>query len=193
MPANYGFIVKRRYEAVEDSVDVECLKIAVDDDNNNNDNATGRRKWRIKLGKQVRVIITMATVSRRYHVALVDKLPGGFEILNPALKGTPTVPNRDVHSENPDAEPSRGPSAPSRFSSPWGRWYNPYQWYEHQNLRDERVEAFQSLLWEGEYEFRFVCRATTAGNFVVPPAKAEEMYSPEVFGRSGTDWVEIIE
>ncbi len=34
-----------------------------------------------------------------------------------------------------------------------------------------------------------IARATTPGTFVVPPAKAEEMYSPEVFGRSGSDWV----
>jgi alpha-2-macroglobulin len=27
------------------------------------------------------------------------------------------------------------------------------------------------------------------GTFIVPPAKAEEMYSPEVFGRSASDWV----
>jgi hypothetical protein len=27
------------------------------------------------------------------------------------------------------------------------------------------------------------------GSFVVPPAKAKAMYSPEVFGRSGSDWV----
>jgi uncharacterized protein YfaS (alpha-2-macroglobulin family) len=36
-----------------------------------------------------------------------------------------------------------------------------------------------------------VARATTPGEFVVPPAKAEEMYSPEVFGRSGSDRVVI--
>ena len=30
-------------------------------------------------------------------------------------------------------------------------------------------------------------RATTPGAFVVPPPKAEEMYSPETFGRGGTD------
>ena len=29
------------------------------------------------------------------------------------------------------------------------------------------------------------------GNFVVPPAKAEEMYSPETFGRSGSDKVRV--
>ena len=65
----------------------------------------------------------------------------------------------------------------------------PAPWYEHQNLRDERVEAFTSLLWEGVHEYTYVARATTPGVFVVPPAKAEEMYMPETFGRSATDRV----
>jgi hypothetical protein len=57
-------------------------------------------------------------------------------------------------------------------------------WYEHQNLRDERVEAFASLLWDGVYSYTYIARATTPGEFVVPPAKAEETYDPETFGRS---------
>jgi uncharacterized protein YfaS (alpha-2-macroglobulin family) len=56
-------------------------------------------------------------------------------------------------------------------------------------MRDERVEAFTSLLWEGVYGYSYVARATTPGTFVVPPTKAEEMYAPETFGRSGTDLV----
>jgi hypothetical protein len=52
-------------------------------------------------------------------------------------------------------------------------------------MRDERVEAFASLLWEGVHEYEYVARATTPGNFVVPPPKAEEMYMPETFGRGG--------
>ncbi|MFY7952596.1 MAG: hypothetical protein ACOVT5_08820, partial [Armatimonadaceae bacterium] len=67
-------------------------------------------------------------------------------------------------------------------------WWN---WWEHRNLRDERSEAFVSLLWEGAYEMTTICRATTPGKFVVPPAKAEEMYSPEVFGRGASDRVEV--
>ena len=39
--------------------------------------------------------------------------------------------------------------------------------------------------------YTYIARATTPGTFVVPPAKAEEMYSPEVFGRSGSDWVVV--
>ena len=56
-------------------------------------------------------------------------------------------------------------------------------------MRDERVEAFASLLWEGVHSYEYVARATTPGKFVVPPTKAEEMYMPETFGRSASDRV----
>jgi uncharacterized protein YfaS (alpha-2-macroglobulin family) len=65
--------------------------------------------------------------------------------------------------------------------SRWWWWSRP--WFEHQNLRDERVEAFTSLLWEGVHTYTYVALATTPGVFVVPPPKAEEMYHPETFGR----------
>jgi uncharacterized protein YfaS (alpha-2-macroglobulin family) len=45
------------------------------------------------------------------------------------------------------------------------------------------------IFWEGVYRHSYVARATTPGRFVVPPAKAEEMYAPEVFGRGSSDWV----
>jgi hypothetical protein len=66
-------------------------------------------------------------------------------------------------------------------------------WAEHENLRDERAEAFRTLLWPGAYEWAYTARATTKGSFVVPPAKAEEMYNPENFGRSSTEKFEVIE
>jgi len=75
------------------------------------------------------------------------------------------------------------------YGSGWRSWHR--VWFEHQNLRDERAEAFTSLLWEGVYSYSYVARATTPGEFVVPPAKAEEMYHPETFGRGKTDRVHI--
>ncbi len=154
-PADHGFAVERRYEAVDDEKDVVQLKDG---------------SWRVKAGARVRVRLTMVAENRRYHVALVDALPAGLEPMNPALAVTGTVP------QDPKAQQSRG-----RFG-----WWN-RTWYEHQNMRDERVEAFTSLLWSGVHKYDYVTRATTPGRFIVPPAKAEEMYSPETFGRSGTD------
>jgi uncharacterized protein YfaS (alpha-2-macroglobulin family) len=103
-------------------------------------------------------------------VALVDPLPAGLEVMNPALAVTGSVP------ADPKTEPASG--------VPW--WWS-RTWYEHQNFRDERVEAFASLLWDGVYDYTYVARATTPGSFVVPPPKAEEMYSPETFGRGPGD------
>jgi uncharacterized protein YfaS (alpha-2-macroglobulin family) len=39
-------------------------------------------------------------------------------------------------------------------------------------------------LEEGVHRFSYSVRATTPGTFVAAPAKAEEMYNPETFGRS---------
>lgn len=126
--------------------------------------------WHVKSGARVRVRLTMVAPAQRAHVALVDPLPAGFEAINPALATTGDLP------EDPLAE--------AASSGPW--WFWSRTWYEHQNLRDERVEAFASLVWAGVHEYSYLARATTPGAFVVPPAKAEEMYSPETFGRSGT-------
>jgi len=158
-PADYGFVVERRYEGVDKPDDVTRDKDGV---------------WHIKAGTRVRVKVTMVNENRRYHVALVDPLPAGLEPMNPALAVTGPVP------QDPSEQKSRGP---------YWWWYAP--WYEHQNLRVERVEAFAALLWEGVHDYSYVARATTPGTFVVPPTKAEEMYMPETFGRSGTDRVVV--
>ncbi len=166
-PADYGFTVLRKYEAVDDKDDVKH-------------NADG--SWTIKAGARVRVRLTMVAQARRYHVALVDPLPAGLEILNPELATTEAIP----------ADPGGNTSVTTYSSRSFGGgWWWRMNWFEHQNFRDERAEAFCSLLWEGVYNYSYVTRATTPGQFVVPPAKAEEMYHPETFGRTGTDFVRV--
>jgi uncharacterized protein YfaS (alpha-2-macroglobulin family) len=46
-------------------------------------------------------------------------------------------------------------------------------------------------LSEGSHEFTYIARATTAGTFAAAPAHAEEMYEPEIFGRTATMTVTI--
>ncbi len=79
-PLDMGFVVQRRYEAVDDPADVS-------QDNEGN--------WHIKAGARVKVHITMVADNRRYHVALVDPLPAGLEIINPALAVSQDVPQED--------------------------------------------------------------------------------------------------
>jgi len=157
--ADHGFTVEREYASIDDPDDVKR-------------DADGT--WHIKAGAQVRVRLTMVAPARRYHVALVDPIPAGLEAQNPALATTATIP------EDPQAGSATGGGA-------YWWWWGP--WYEHQNLRDERVEAYSSLVWDGVHSYSYVALATTPGVYVVPPTKAEEMYTPETFGRSASDLV----
>jgi len=158
-PRDQGFVVQRQYQAIDDDNDVV----------QNNDGT-----WTVKAGARVRVTLTMVADSRRTHVALIDPIPAGFEIVNPALATSEPVPQ---------ADPSE-----TAFRGFW--WYN---WFDHQNLRDDRAEAFSTWLGAGSYEYTYVARATTPGVFVTPPTRAEQIYEPEVFGRSASTTVTIID
>ena len=51
-------------------------------------------------------------------------------------------------------------------------------------MRDDKVVYVATQLWPGSYTATYVARATTPGVFARPPAHAEEMYNPAVFGES---------
>jgi len=171
-PANHGFTVQRRYEAVDKPTDVARLPSGI---------------WKVKAGARVRVVVTMVAHARRYHVALVDPLPAGLEAINTALKGAEAVPKAKSKRVSGRRWGHRGIRRGRRSGHRyyWGWWRR--AWFEHQNLRDERAEAFTSYLRAGVHVYKYVTRALTPGTFVVPPAKAEEMYHPETFGRSAGD------
>ncbi|HNG93861.1 MAG TPA: alpha-2-macroglobulin family protein, partial [Acidobacteriota bacterium] len=147
-PVDAGFAISRSYHAVDDPDDVQRL---------------GPNEWQIRAGARVQVTITMIAPSRSHHVALVDPLPAGFEILNPVFKTTGTLNWQAVQTRNSSSE------------SDW-------EWFDHQNLRDNCAQVFASQVREGVYRYRYFALATTPGRFTVPPPKAEEMYSPETFG-----------
>jgi uncharacterized protein YfaS (alpha-2-macroglobulin family) len=130
--------------------------------------------WHIKAGARVRVTVTMVSRSAQSHVALTDPLPAGLEPLNPELATTP----KDLAGKNAsggDADP---------FS-----WMP--TWYDHQDLRDDRAEAFASWLQGGVYTYSYLALATTPGTFIAPPSTAQQVYAPETFGRSSTDRVVV--
>ncbi|WP_347330340.1 alpha-2-macroglobulin family protein [Marinimicrobium locisalis] len=158
--ARHGFQVERHYEAINDPSDVTQAKDGT---------------WEVKAGAAVRVRLTITLPARRHHVALTDRLPAGFEALNPALATTAQTPDRarGINQTRP------------------GFWHP--HWYQHQQLRDDRAEAFSSEVEAGVYDYEYTALATTPGEFVVPPAKVEEMYHPETFARSATETVRIIE
>lgn len=159
VPVEAGFSVSREYHAVDDPGDVKRLQ---------------PNEWQIRAGARVKITVTMVVPSRRYHVALVDPLPAGLEILNPELKTTGSV---EVIKEEDLRK---------------GRVWD-WAWFAHQNLRHHCAEAFASLVWEGVHTYRYFAIATTPGRFIALPPKAEEMYAPETFGRGQADVVVVTE
>lgn len=164
-PRDEGFVVQREYAAVGDADTVVRQPDGT---------------WRIEAGAEVEVIVTMVADSRRTNMALVDPLPAGLEIVNPALAAAPALP--------PDFGEEPGLDDLPEFTS-----FPRVGWFDHQNLRDDRAEAFRGDLPAGTYTYRYIARATTPGTFVVPPSRAEEIYTPEVFGRGASDTVEVVD
>ena len=130
--------------------------------------------WHFKAGARVRVTVTMVSRSAQSHVVLSDPLPAGLEALNPDLATT----SKDLAGQN-----SAGGN-----TDPYS--WNP-TWYDHQDLRDDRADAFTSWLPGGVYTYSYLTDATTPGTFVVPPTTAKQIYAPETFGRSATDHVVV--
>ncbi|MEW6364958.1 MAG: MG2 domain-containing protein [Acidobacteriota bacterium] len=129
-----------------------------------------------KAGELVEVTLTFELTKERRWVAVTDPIPAGFEPVESWFATTAADLARDQREEESG-----------------GTWVQFWQkgGFDHVERHDDRVLLFATRLSEGQHTFRYVCRATTAGTFVTAPTHVEEMYSPEVFGRTASDVVEV--
>ena len=172
-PLDRGFVVSRSFRGADKPRDVTR-------------DADGT--WHIKAGARVRVQLELVSQSAHTHVALIDPLPAGLQILNPELATTPRDLDPRAGRSGVGSKTDGGDAADSSDAVPVS-WYP--TWFDHQNLRSDRAEAFASRLQGGIYQYSYLAKATTAGSFVAPPTRAEQVYAPETFGRTGTDRVVI--
>jgi len=122
------------------------------------------------------VTLTLDLSKERRFVAITDPLPAGFEPVESWFATTAAT----LGTEQRRAEAQ-------------GNWWNWWQrgGFDHVERHDDQVRLFATRLAEGHHEFSYVVRATTAGTFRTAPARAEEMYEPEVFGRTATSIIEV--
>jgi uncharacterized protein YfaS (alpha-2-macroglobulin family) len=130
-----------------------------------------------KAGDLVRVTLTFHLTKERRFVAVTDPLPAGFEAVESWFATTAAA----LGSRTDDQ------------SQPGDRWFSFWHrgGFDHVERHDDRVQLFATRLAEGQHQFAYIVRATTAGTFRTAPARAEEMYQPEVFGRTATSVIEI--
>ncbi len=130
-----------------------------------------------KAGDLVRVTLTLQLTKERRFVAVTDPLPAGFEPVESwfATSAANLSKQQDTQGD---------------VSGSWFTWWQ-RGGFDHVERHDDRVQLFATRLGEGRHTFSYVVRATTAGTFRTAPAHAEEMYEPEVFGRTATATIDI--
>jgi len=170
--ADKGFHITRQYVSADNDPTAVVVK---------NDDKSGVARYTMKAGARIKVIVKFRVTTGRHHIAVVDYLPAGLEILNSAVAGT------DMAGLS-RTEDAAGKKQEEDF---WSWYRRSRNWWDHENLRDERAEAFARFVNAGEYSYIYFARATTEGEFIVPPAKAEEMYSPDVYGRTDSCFVAV--
>jgi uncharacterized protein YfaS (alpha-2-macroglobulin family) len=127
-------------------------------------------------GDLIRVTLTLTLPKERRYVAITDALPGGVEAVDSWFRTTASDLAKDASVSADDAS--------------WdGRWRR--GGFDHIEKYDDRVALFATRLGEGRHEFSYLVRATTGGTFSVAGAWAEEMYAPEVNGRSAPHTIVI--
>ncbi|MFO0762492.1 MAG: MG2 domain-containing protein [Byssovorax sp.] len=168
-----GFFVKKTLRAVSASALDEALKIVPESSVSS-----------FKGGDLVLCDLVIVTPSPRTFVVIDDPLPAGFEAVDAKL--ATTGKSYDVDSAE---EPGGDDDDDSDDNVARGTAYRSSSFLRE--IRDDRVLFFVDHLPAGMFRYRYLARATSLGAFVVPPTKAEEMYTPEVFGRTGSDLVRI--
>jgi hypothetical protein len=159
-PELRGLVVERWYEAYEG----------------------GRPVTEVNEGDLVRVRLRLTVPEDRSFVVLDDALPGGLEVVDVSLRTVGGLPGPGAADSAAIENPDPDETAPRWWYGSWDSgWWSPF---EHREIRDDRVVWSARVLWRGTYTVTYLARATTPGVFVRPPAHAEEMYNPAVFGRS---------
>jgi hypothetical protein len=125
------------------------------------------------VGDYVQVELTLIAPTDLHYVLVEDYLPAGAEALDSSLATTSLTA----------AAPAPGQSDSRQ---PWGWGY-----FTHTDLRDEKAVLFANYLPAGVYQYTYTIRASLPGEYRVIPTHAEQMYFPEVFGRSDGALFEI--
>jgi uncharacterized protein YfaS (alpha-2-macroglobulin family) len=127
------------------------------------DAETGKAVRDPKVGQLLRVKLHLVADKTTKQVALIDRLPAGFEPVDTSLA-----------TERQSAQDD---------GVGWD-----WVWRE---LHDERVTFFADELASGGHDAAYLVRVTRAGSFIRPAAMAEAMYDPSIYGRGLRETVRV--
>jgi len=116
---------------------------------------------KVKVGDLVVVRLNVSSESAIPDALLVEMLPAGFELENPALGNSIKLEELAI-----EGKPA------------WQSEWNDY--LKHQEFRDDRYTAALDLSEGSNQQLVYLMRAVTPGRYQVPPTQVEDMYRPEL-------------
>ncbi|MBQ4378237.1 MAG: alpha-2-macroglobulin [Treponema sp.] len=129
----------------------------------------------LESGKTYKVKLTLSSSYDRDYIALRAPVPSGAEILDA------TFVTRADSADNA--------SGNGRYSDDYddyeGYFYGGDHYMSNQAIYNSEIQFFWDSFGKGKTTAEFKFRAVRRGVFPTPPANAECMYEPEVFGRTG--------
>lgn len=129
----------------------------------------------LESGKTYKAKITLSASYDRAFIALRAPIPSGAEILDATFVTTPdgpaTASGRGAYSDDVD--------------SPSGFGYGSDHYMSNQAIYNNEIQFFWDSFGKGTTTAEFSFRAVRRGVYPTPPASAECMYEPEIFGRTG--------
>jgi hypothetical protein len=111
--------------------------------------------------------------SEMNYLAVTDRLPAGFEPIQPDLWTVARAP--ELSDKHPFADMLRWGGSDASFVE----------------LRDDRVQVYFDRVWGERVLATYLVRASTPGTFVLPPAAAEFMYVGDSLGYSSAGKVTV--
>ncbi len=126
-------------------------------------NSDGQRfdPAKVKVGDLVVVRLNVSSESAVPDALLVEMVPAGFELENPALGNSIKLEELSI-----EGKPA------------WQSEWNDY--LKHQEFRDDRYTAALDLSERSNQQLVYLMRAVTPGRYQVPPTQVEDMYRPEL-------------
>lgn len=138
----------------------------------------------IRRGELVLVDLYLSLPTARTYVVVDDPVPGGLEPVNRDLATSSVV----------DAEKGEYERSGNSWFFKFNDWvgYEATRWsFYHQELRHDSVRFYADYLSPGNYHLSYTAQAVAEGEFNLLPAKAEEMYDPDIFGKTASEMLKV--
>jgi uncharacterized protein YfaS (alpha-2-macroglobulin family) len=126
-----------------------------------------------QAGELVTVRLTLTIPETTYYLLVEDFIPAGAEVLDTSLKTSQQSALQQYNPQKP-------------FDQGWGWWY-----FNDPQIYDDHISWAVDILPAGTYELTYQLVTLQPGEFRVLPARAWQLYFPEVQGSSAGEIFEI--